>query len=161
MGLDWFEDGALYLLLPEPRLGEWHGTDSTDYDRACAAGDRWLTAIPVADATGFVLGGDPKLALVVLDHDGDVVLIRWVCAEDEHELVAFSLRGEHVVQSEPDLVFDNPAAHWRVFNAAADSIADSNPSRKFVLPVGPVRVQTTYLEFDCNAAIVHRFVRER
>lgn len=160
MELDWFEYGALSLLLPEPLLGEWHGTDSTDYDRACAAGDRWFNAIPVADGTGFVLGGDPKSPLVVLDDHGEVVLIRWMFANDEHELVAFSLRGEHVAQSEPDLVFDNPAAHWRVFNAAADPISDSNPSQKFVLPVGPVRVQTAYLEFDCNAAIVHRFQRE-
>lgn len=35
MELDWLDDGRLYILLPDRLLGEWHGIDSADYDRAC------------------------------------------------------------------------------------------------------------------------------
>lgn len=159
MELDWLDDGNLYLLLPDRLLGEWHGIDSDDYDRACAASDNWLNTLPVGDGVGLVLGGDPGMALVV-PGDGEVVIVRWAGADDEHELVAFALRGEGVARTEPDLVFDNPADQWRLFNAAADLPAHGNPSRRVTLPAGVLRVRTAYLVSDRNCAIVHRFTKQ-
>jgi hypothetical protein len=158
--LDWLDDGNLYLLLPDRLLGEWHGINSDDYDRACAASGSWLNMLPVGDGIGLVLGGDPGMALVVPGEGGEVVLVRWVFADNEHELVAFALRGEEVARTEPDLVFDNPAARWRLFNAAAAWPAHGNPSRRVSLPVGKLRVRTAWLEAGRNSAIVHRFSKE-
>jgi hypothetical protein len=158
--LDWLDDGNLYVLLPDRLLGEWHGIDSDDYDRACAASDNWLNALPVGDGIGLLLGGDPGMALVVPSEGGEGRLVRWVFADDEHELVAFALRGEDITRTEPDVVFDNPGGQWRLFNAAADLLAHGNPSRQVGLPAGRVRVQTAYLESGRNAAIVHRFSKQ-
>jgi hypothetical protein len=99
------------------------------------------------------------MALVV-PSDGGVVLVRWAGADNEHELLAFALRGEGVARTEPDLVFDNPMARWRLFNAASDLLAHGNPSRRVVLPVGTVRVRTAYLVSDRNCAIVRWFSKQ-
>jgi Immunity protein 21 len=157
--LDWLDDGNLLLLLAEPLLGEWHGIGSSDYDRVCAVSDSWLGLIPVGRGAGLVLGGDAGIALCVPSVDGSVAVVRWVHGDNEHELVAFALRAQVVTRTEPDLVFDNIAASWRMFNAAADPLTDGNPTRHLELPVGRVRVETTYREAERNAAIVHRFRR--
>jgi hypothetical protein len=158
--LDWLDDGNLYLLLPDQLLAEWHGIDSDDYDRACAASDNWLNALSVGDGIGLVLGGDPGMALVVPGEAEEVALVRWVFADDENELVAFALRGEGVIRTEPDLVFDNSAARWRLFNAAADLPAHGSPSRRVSLPVGRLRVRTAWLEAGSHSAIIHRFRKD-
>jgi hypothetical protein len=158
--LDWLDDGNLYLLLPEQLLGEWHGIESGDYDRACAVSGNWLNMLTVADGIGLVLGGDPGMTLVVPCEDGEVVLVRWVFADDEHELVDFALGGDGIRRTEPDLVFENPSAPWWLFNAATDLLAHNNPSRRVSLPVGRVRVRTAWLEAGSNSAIVHRFRTE-
>lgn len=160
MELDWLDDGNLYLLLPDRLLGEWHGIDSGDYDRACAVACNWLNTLPVGDGIGLLLGGDPGMALMVPGEGGEMVLVRWVFADDEHELVAFALRGEDVVRTEPDLVLDNPDARWRLFNAAADLPAHGNQSHRVSLPVGRLWVRTAWLEAGSNSAIVHRFREE-
>ena len=157
MDLDWLDDGSLYILLPERLLDVWYRADSDDYNRACAAGDNWLNLLSVGDGVGLVLGGDPGMALAIPDDRGDTVLIRWIFADDEYELVAFALRGEDITETEPDIEFDSPAAHWRLFNAAARLQIDGNPSLRVVLPVGHVRARTAYLRSGPNAAIVHRF----
>jgi hypothetical protein len=96
------------------------------------------------------------VALLVPAENGETVVVRWIWADDEHELVAFALRGEAVARTEPDVVIHNPAHQWRMFNAAADLLAHGNPSRRLELPVGRIRVQTATLESGRNAAIIHR-----
>ena len=153
----WLDDGDVHIMLPEPLVAAWHGIRASDCERACAASDEWLSLVPVGDAVGIVLGGDPGMVMVVPDDRGEVVIIRWMAAEDEAELIAFALRGEDVVRSEPDLELDNPVTSWRLFNAAADLPVDDHWSLRLTLPVGRVRVTTAYLESERNAAIVHRF----
>src|SRR5690349_9011805 len=105
MKLDWLDDGSLIILLPEPLLREWHGTDSDDYDRACAISTSWLNTISVAGGHGFLLGGDVTMVLALPSANGVTALIRWVYADNEEALVAFALHCKSVTQSEPDLVF--------------------------------------------------------
>lgn len=157
MKLDWLDDGSLMILLPEPLLSAWHGVDSNDYDRAGAGSNAWLNAIPIEGSHGFVLGGDPGMVLVALDAHGAALLIRWVYAEDEEELVEFALQGKSVTKSEPDLVFNNTFAKWWLFNAAANPSSDRPAMRAVDLPFGQIRVETVYCENKTNAAIVHRF----
>ncbi len=135
--------------------------ESADYGRACAASVQWISRLPVGNGFGLLLGGDPASVLVAMGEDSVVSLVRWVFADDERELVDFALRGECVLRTEPDLIFENRLAHWRMFNAAADPFVHEAEIKELELPVGQLRVTTAYLEFDCNAAIVHRFERER
>ena len=159
MDHDWFDDGAVQILLPVGLLGEWHGIDSSDYERACAASDNWLGQVPVGDGVGLVLGGDPSMVLVHRDAVDNVVLVRWVFADDEHELVSFALGHGPITQIEPDLVLDNSSEQWRLINAAADPCMHNQPSRQVALPLGRIRVHTVYMESENNAAIVHRISR--
>jgi hypothetical protein len=159
MELDRLDDGCLYLLLPE-RLLCVGGADSDDYDRACSTSDHWLNLLPVRGGTGLVLGGDPGMVLVVPGEREEVMLVRWVCADDEYELVAFALRGENVARTEPDFVFNNVDDQWRLFNAARP-VPCGNHSRHVVLPVGRVRIRTAFLRSLRNSAIVHCFSPDR
>ena len=77
-----------------------------------------------------VLGGDPGIALVTPGEGDQVVLIRWIAANDEHNLVAFALSGKGVTRTEPDFRFDNPDGRWRLFNAARPGSDFGTPSRQ-------------------------------
>ena len=156
MQLDWFDEGAMQLVLPERLLGQWHGSASSDYDRACALPNGWIHQLPVADGFGFVLNDQPTMVLIVPENDGSLALVRWVFADDEHELVAFALRGEFIKDTEPDLIFSNSDLAWRLIDAACDLLDDEAPSRPMLLPTGRIRVQTAYYESDHHAAVVHR-----
>jgi hypothetical protein len=160
MKLDWLDEGSLYLLLSENLLPEWHGVDSSDYQRACAAADNWLNVLPVGNGVGLVLGGDPGMALVTEGPEGDPLLVRWIYADEEEALVALAMEGEAVTRTEPDLVFESPAAEWRLFDAAADPLRHNASWRRVTLPVGRVRARSTYVEAEGHAAIVHRFSPE-
>ena len=104
-----------------------------------------------------MFGGDPGMVLFAPGADGSTLLIRWVYAEDEHELVEFALRGNSITQSEKDLIFNNTFAKWWLFNAAVNPSSDNLSMRSIDLPFGLVRVETVYCESKTNAAIVHRF----
>ena len=159
MKLDWFDDGNLLILLPELLISEWRGIDSDDYDRACAISNLWLNMIPVQGGQSLVLGSEPGMVLVTSGNEGLPLLIRWVYAEDEDELVEFALQGKSVTQSEPDFVFNNTFAKWSLFNAAANPSSDDLEMRSLSLPLGQIRIETVYCESKTNAAIVHRFCK--
>lgn len=153
---DWLDDGSMHLLLPLNSLEEWHGIDSGDYDRACTINE-WLGVLPVGDGIGFVLGGDPGM-LLVDGHDSSVLLIRWIYAEDETELIRFARRGDDVVDGEPDIRFDNFCSEWRLLNAAVNPIRGDYSFRPVILPIGPIQIRTAFHQSERNAAVVHRFV---
>lgn len=152
----WHDDGRLLLLLPEELLSHWHGVDA-DYDKACAAGADWLGMIPVAGGVGLVLGDEPGRATFAQDGAGVLVLIRWVCAEDGRELIEFALRGEAVVDTQPDVCFENHHRGWALFDAAADPVHDARPILRTELPLGFLRVSTAVLQAERNSAVVHHF----
>jgi hypothetical protein len=154
---DWLDDGSLLMLLPEALLGEWHGVATGDYERACGRADSWLAPLPIADGLGLLLGGDPGMALILRDDGGRLILVRWQYAVEEEELVEFALRGESVAATEPDLVIWNERAAWIMFDSAADPVADRPLMRSFDLPVTRVRVATSLLKSERDAAIVHVF----
>jgi len=157
MNLDWLDEGALQLVLPDRLLDHWHGVDSSDYERACLVASDWLNRVSVGDSFGFLLGGDVAMCVCVPGEGGSVSIVRWICAENEHELVTFALAGEPTVRTECDVLFENADAAWRVFDAAADPRVPGCASRTLTLPIGRVRVQTGLVESARNAAIVHRF----
>jgi len=153
MHLDWLDEGSVQLMLPERLLSRWQGVDTPDYERACVAASDWLNQITVGDGVGFVLGGDEAMAAVVHGPAGTVTIVRWVFAEDEHELVAFALGGGEPKRTEADLAFDNVDAAWCLFDAASDPRAPGCSSLAVTLPLGRVRAQTSYVESERNAAI--------
>src|SRR6185436_16835775 len=146
MKFDWLDDGSLIILLPEALLSEWHGTDSDDYDRACAISTSWFNTISVSGGHGFLLGGDVNMVLALPSVNGVTTLIRWVYANDEEELVAFALQGGSVTQSEANLVFNNTFEKWVMFNAAVNPSSDTPAMRSLDLPSGKIQVETIYCE---------------
>ena len=84
------------------------------------------------------------MVLAVPRADGATSLIRWVFANNEDELVEFALEGQSAILSEPDLVFNNTSAKWVMFNAAANPTSHTCPIRSIELPLGPLRVETSY-----------------
>lgn len=157
MKLDWLDDGNLFLLLPDCLLEEWHGIDSSDYHQACAGAEQWLNLLPVGSGVGLVLGGDPGMTLVVPRDAGEALLVRWLYADDEEDLLAFALHGEAAAPPESELVFENPVEQWRLFDAAANPKVDRYSWRRVTLPVGRVRARTAYVQSPRQAAVVHRF----
>jgi hypothetical protein len=84
-------------------------------------------------------------------------VVRWHYADDEDELIAFALRREHVVRTEPDRVFENSEPAWVMFNAAWNPLKDAPPMRGANMPTGRVVADTAFVEANRNAAIIHRF----
>ncbi len=157
MNRDWLEEGSLHVLLPHPLLDAWTGSKGEDYDRASAASDEWLTLLPLAGGCGLVLGGDVAMTLAVPAGPDSACVIRWLFAEGEEELVQFALSGHSRKESEPDLVIENEHQCWHLFDAALSPGFHSPAVRSLVLPLGPIRVQTSHNANDRNGAIIHRF----
>jgi|SRR6478672_6847073 len=157
MHLDWLDRAAIQLVLPDRLLSHWRGIDSPDYGRACDNSSGWLNQLSVSGGIGFVLGGDPGMALVVPGDGDSVSIVRWLFGENEQELIAFALAGDGRSQTEPAIVFENAEANWTLFDAAAHPFRDIGEGRRLKLPLGLVRVRTAYRASERNAAIVHRF----
>ncbi|NQU24810.1 MAG: hypothetical protein HQ567_26300 [Candidatus Nealsonbacteria bacterium] len=97
-------EGGPLLLLDERSLDRWGGVvdeitgtpnneswspggKCTDYDRACRINE-YLGRIPVGDAEALVLGDLPmQTAWIPGGHRDDGVLVRWMFAESEEEVV--------------------------------------------------------------------------
>ena len=153
---DWLDEGAVHVLLPLNLLEKWHGSDSDDYDRACTV-NGWLDLLSVGDGSALVLGGDP--GMVLADRQGDsVLLIRWIYADDEAELIRFARNGAATANPEPDVRFDNSWDQWRLFDAAVNPTRVEHAYRTVRLPIGPIQIRTELLQSERNSAIVHRFV---
>lgn len=156
MARRWLQGGALHLVIPSVALPYWHGVNSRDYDRACALAEKWIEGIEVGDTQAFVLGGDPS-DITVEPQKTCVLVVRWIFADDGEELVQFAKSGEAVVSSEPSVTFMNNISEWVIINAAEDGRALDKQALAFLLPIGPVKVDTSYRERDENGAVVHVF----
>ena len=112
MTLDWLDEGAIQLMMPNRLLGLWRGVSSSDYDRACAASDNWLNQLPVGSDLALVLGGDPSSLVVVPSGGESVSIVRWIYGDDESELVHCALSCDAVKRTEPEIVFYNVDREW-------------------------------------------------
>jgi hypothetical protein len=155
---DWFDDGALLIFMPSALTPQWDGSDSDAYDRACDAADDWLVPFNIAGATGFLLGGDPGMALLLNPPDaGEPTLVRWIYADDEEALIDVALRREGIKQTQPDIIIHNAHENWVLFNSVWNPSIDRPLMRQATLPLGPLIIDTALLEAGPNSAIVHRF----
>ncbi|MGE0759995.1 MAG: Imm21 family immunity protein [Pirellulaceae bacterium] len=159
MKYDWLDEGTFHMMLPDRLVNTWRGAGSPDYDRACSESDEWLTLLTIGDSQGLVLGGDPGMVLVLPCDSELPVLIRWIYADDEQELIDFALRGEPVMDTSPDVVWENQDTSWSLFDAAAYPPQDRPGIRRVRLPVGRLRVETAFVEAGANSAVIHRFTR--
>ncbi|CAL9599208.1 immunity 21 family protein [Streptomyces sp. enrichment culture] len=133
----WAESGGGPLVaVPEAVLPFWTGADgeeaASDYDRACEV-DGPVGLLPVGDGAALVLGDEPAATAYLPEHG---VLVRWIAADTEAELLAR-------VPAALDTADWEPPVEWRVpgpvvlFDAAwPGSHATGTGHLRLALPAG-------------------------
>jgi len=171
-------DGGPLLLVAEEYLLAWTGAanpspgrkveaqfrwnpdgPATDYDRACDVDD-WLGLIDVAQGKGLVLGGGEPFMTTWLPLSDGGLLVRWVCADSEEELIA----AAHVI---PDSAYVDSGLFLHVGDsplvllAACESVDDQiYPRFQFRLLPGEYSIVTSEYDADENTSLIcHRLKR--
>ena len=157
MIFNWFDEGSILILLPDSIQNMWCGIDTDDYNLACDSSEDWLSTIAVAASEGLLLGGDSGMTLFTSNNQNQVILVRWIYADDEQKLIDFALSGKSISDTEPDIEVINESTKWRLFNAAENGSKDNLNTREVTLPLGRLTIKTTYQENETNAVIVHTF----
>jgi Immunity protein 21 len=160
--MKWLETtGGPFILMPKTSVPSWHGcaegqSDVSDYSRACAIDD-WIGVIPVVEQDALVLGDEPS-PVTWLQHEDGGILIRWVGADSETDLIR--LAQEAIAQRKPDAVMALKVctANWLMIDSSCpgDMLEDSIP---IVLPVGICRVSSIYVETEQTMVIVNEIRR--
>jgi hypothetical protein len=171
-------DGGPLLLVAEEYLLAWEGCENpsagrkveaqfrwnldgvaTDYDRACDVHD-WVGLIEVGQGKGLVLGDEPLTTTWFPLADGGL-LVRWVCADSEEELIA-------AARKIPDSAYVDSGLCLQVRNSplvllqASESWDDQFYSRlEIQLMAGDYSISTSEYDADgMTSLICHRLKRK-
>jgi hypothetical protein len=175
----WIDCNSPLLLVEKEVLHAWEGTDipsdgrtvearfrwnpdgpATDYDRACDVDD-YLGLIDVGNGKGLVLGDEPLMTTwLPLEDSG--LLVRWICADSEAELL-------EAAQNIPDDAYDDCGLSFivkeppLVLFAACESGEEPIYDRiEIKIPPGSYRISTKRHEADETTAVLcHRLEREK
>lgn len=180
--MTWFEgNGGPLLLLSHEYMRYWEGirppTDrniranfrwgypnapATDYDRACDVND-WLGLIEIDKGKGLVLGDEPLRTTWKPIETGEAVgmLIRWLYAENEEEVLEALRRVPHSIWEATGLMFIVGTEPLYLFDAACPGKELTDDERLIVnVNPGSYAVDTaSYEPDDKTALILHRFVQ--
>ena len=168
--------GGPLILLNKQRLKNWGGIFSaitgeadpdpdatdTDYARACSMDGRgYLARIPVGDVEALVFSDQPMPTAWVPAETGGGTFVRWMAAENEHELLravpkipseVFECDGEFLVPEGKLILFDAAFAGRNVKKFPADYLS-------IELKPGTYGIMTAYYEPDERTwMVVHRLV---
>lgn len=172
----WIDCNSPLLLVAKEHLSAWQGIDvpsngrkvvaqfrsnrggpATDYDRACDVDD-YVGVIDVGNGKGIVLGDEPLMTTSEPVSDGGL-LIRWVYAESENELIAAvdKLPAEAYEDSGISFIVDGPS----LVLFAASEPGDVQIFSRIEINISPgyYRVSTGKYEDDKTSFISHRLRR--
>ncbi|WP_437190697.1 Imm21 family immunity protein [Planctomicrobium sp. SH527] len=156
---DWLEGyGPLFVLVPKEFFQLWRGVNSLDYDFACLISDDSVHSINIGGRESFILGGGDSLTLLAeKDNKQNVIIIRWIAADREDDLIQMAKSGRMGRQLDADIIFDNTCREWIIADATLDLSEVGVELREIALPVGNLRVNTQYIDDESLSYLVHNF----
>jgi hypothetical protein len=154
--------GYPLLLISEGCSQAWRGgedshnqTTQSHYDLACGiVGLAGL--LKLGDQDILVLGDAPTPTYWIPTQRG-AVIVRWVAADSEPELLAFGMRLSEGNPLEVIDFFATESKHWLM--SAVAPLKENQDALSVALHRGPYRVESFYGEEGTNWAIVHKIVR--
>lgn len=144
----------------------WNGQDepATDYDRACDV-EGWLSPLDIGAGQGLVLGGEPLATAwqaSLASHERDArqggILIRWVCANSETDVISALEHGSEATWQDDGVVLRIGREPLYLLDAAyAGSQLEGDDYMTIHLPPGNYSIATTGYEPDRQTSLlVHR-----
>ena len=174
---EWIDCNSPLLLVARDHLIAWEGTNvpsngrkveacfrwnpdgpATDYDRACDIDD-YVGVIDVGNGKGIVLGEEPLMTTWRPFSDGGL-LVRWVFAESEEDLISSALNIP-IDDYEDSGVSLRISSSSLVLFAACESSEDELYSRiGFEMALGDYKILTCKHDSEQLGLISHRLRRE-
>jgi len=80
-------DGGPLILVGRSALSKWLGIDSADYERACLV-EEYVGVLDVGRSKAIALGDEPGQTSSFVDDSENILLVRWVYAENDASVSA-------------------------------------------------------------------------
>ena len=160
--LKWIDSAGGPLIVTERRsLAHWNGSDNEDYASACSV-DGYAGVIMKNQYPVLVLGDAPNSTAIFNLGDSTVVLVRWLYAETESDVMAHLAKIEEREFNNPN---ESVEIEWGndellLFDSALPGDEADNESLQFRLVPGRYKVDTIEFKPDKNTfLILHRFTK--
>lgn len=157
--LRWVESGGGPLILIDSDLAlEWGGMSRnsgspeflSDYERACSV-DGYLGVLNVQKGQALVLADEPMRTSVKRLEQGDVMIVRWVWAQNETQVIeSLPLALESADWLETDFTINHSSETFVIFDSA-DQLAEVSDPLEIPFSAGLSRIST--LEFKPNDSV--------
>jgi hypothetical protein len=146
--------------MEESLLDRWSGRKSSDYQRACAAGE-YLERIEVGGRYSLVLGDMPLSTCIEKDKTGVLCIVRAIFLDRDDDVYtalrgAGSSEGTELDDSVPYEI-KNGAVY--LFDAALTGHEAKEENLQLLLAPGRYRVTTHVLEQERVSLVIHKFNR--
>lgn len=168
--LKWINSrGGPLVLMDSMLVGQWRGTAgysgldplTSDYQRACAI-KGFIGKVDVGSGEAAIMGDEPAQSALVSLSDGDFVVVRWICANGENEILLSlesALRSTDWEDSGLTVTFTtgNPT----LFDSALSNGKLENCAVLKILP-GIFGISTLwYRPNELLSIVLHRFLHRR
>lgn len=157
--------GGPLILLSDDLVGCWMGVTQkdgpSDYERACLCND-YLCILGINHGVGVVLGDEPLATTWIPSTSlGHPMLIRWVCANDEQQILAYASHAPDDVFTYNVVTYRAPMCRHLLFDSAlAGHQLQSDRFLEVSLEPGDYRIDTGVFRPDADTTMVlHRFSR--
>jgi len=162
-------DGGPLLLLAEPLLPSWSGSDlpsggtdadTTDYDRACDLASDYVSPIGIAEGRGLVLGQEPlQTAWIPFEGNRGGTLVRWVYARNDQNAVQLLSALGPGLDWQPDLTLTVMPGQHVLFDSAYPGVELPAHVIRLELPHCSYHVATAWFKPDEHTEmLLHRLV---
>ena len=159
----WIEtDGGPLVAMPRSLVCSWMGTEGDEgdshYDSACSVAD-YLGILKIFETDVLVLGDEP-LSTTVLSNKGRTVIVRWVYADAEGDIL-MALNNLQVPSKPDERVSVDISESLLMFGASCSGRELDSELESWVINIKPggYEVVTARVEINANTCIlVHWFV---
>lgn len=156
--------GGPHVLLPHQALPDWNGApvrfdpgrreEWGDYGRACNV-DGYIGLLSVGGVAGLVLGDEPGSTTF---HPGLDILVRWIAADSEPDIIALAARGLSQGGWDAELSWDVPGSVL-LFDSSLPGVAARDGLTVDLKP-GRYVVRAAYVEDDGAACVIVNLEQE-
>ena len=164
MGIEWFEpQSKTVAVIPSPLLCAWTGAESNepgvpgkDWGRACETSGL-IDSLTIGEGYGLILNEYPVAAFT--EKDGDLHLLRWVCADGESDILSLFNTAASPKTDDKIIKFIHPGGRLCMIDALDSGSELSYQPLTTELPPGKYAIESYTLKASKAELIVHRFRR--
>jgi hypothetical protein len=153
--MNWIESaGGPLIFVPFEVAAYWGGvrpnsSGVSDYDRACMIDDE-LEFVSLGERLALALGDEPFPTMILPRSDGGL-LVRWVYANSDEEIIKLAAEADHLAVEETGLCIDVPRSEtWLLFDSGEPGDASHDEVAELPLDRGRYHISRMIFAPDAD-----------